>query len=144
MTRSERMQPIKTLADTREREAGDAVASARRLLGEREQQLEQLRGYRAEYAARAAREGAADAVRLANYHAFLARLAAAVRQQQELVDAARQDLERRIAEWQERRVEALSLAKAVDRLATAERRVADRREQQESDERALRARRPPG
>ena len=140
MTRSERMQPIKSLADTRERDAGTVVAGARRVLEEREKQLEQLRAYRAEYAARAAQQGAADAVRLQNYHAFLGRLADAVRQQQELVEAARQDLERKTADWQQRRVEAASLGKVVERIASAERRVADRRDQRDTDERALRGR----
>jgi flagellar FliJ protein len=142
MTRSERMQPIKALADTRERNAGAVVAAARRIVEDREKQLEQLRQYRAEYAARAAREGAADAVRLQNYHAFIARLADAIRQQEQLVAAAKQDLERKLAEWQERRVEAASLGKAVERIADVEQKAADRREQLDSDERALRTRRP--
>jgi flagellar FliJ protein len=142
MTRSERMQPIKALADTRERDAGAGVAAARRVLEDREKQLEQLRGYRAEYAGRAAREGAADAVRLQNYHAFLGRLGDAIRQQEELVAAARQDLEHRTASWQERRIEAASLGKAVERIAETEQKLADRREQRDTDERALRARPP--
>lgn len=142
MTRSERMQPIKHLADTRERDAGAGVAAARRVLEDREQQLAQLRAYRAEYANRAAHEGAADAVRLQNYHAFLARLADAIRQQEELVAAARRDLERTTAEWHERRIEAASLGKVVERIADAEQKAAERREQRDSDERALRARPP--
>jgi flagellar FliJ protein len=140
MTRSDRMQPIKEMADARERDAGQLVAGAQRLLAEREQQLVQLRQYRADYANRAAREGAVDAVRLQNYHAFIARLDDAIRQQQELVAAARQDVERVTSAWQERRVEAASLGKVVDRIAAAERKTADRREQRETDERALRAR----
>jgi flagellar FliJ protein len=142
MTRSERMQPIKALADTRERDAGAGVAAARRVLEDREKQLEQLRGYRAEYAGRAAREGAADAVRLQNYHAFLGRLGDAIRQQEELVAAARQDLEHRTTAWQERRIEAASLGKAVERIAGSEQKAADRRDQRDADERALRARPP--
>ena len=140
MTRSERMQPIKALADTRERDAGAGVAAARRVLEDRERQLEQLRGYRAEYASRAAEHGAADAVRLQNYHAFLARLGDAIRQQEEQVAAARQDLERRTAAWHERRIEAASLGKVVERIAESEQKAADRREQRDADERALRPR----
>lgn len=144
MTRSERMQPIKDLADSRERDAGASVAAARRLLEEREKQLEQLRTYRADYAARASSHGAADAVRLQNYHAFLGRLSDAVRQQEDLVAAARLELERVSTTWQERRIEAASLGKVVDRLATAERRTTERREQRDTDEQAARrAQRPP-
>lgn len=140
MTRSDRMQPIKDLADRSERDAGAVVAAARRVVEEREAQLTQLRAYREDYARRAAHEGAADAVRLQNYHAFLARLGDAVRQQEEFVALARQDLERKTALWQEKRVEAASLAKVVDRLASAEQRAADRRDQRETDERASRGR----
>lgn len=142
MTRSDRMKPIKDLADRSERDAGTVVAAARRVLEEREAQLAQLRAYREDYARRAAHEGAADAVRLQNYHAFLARLGDAVRQQEELVALGRQDLERKTAAWQEKRVEAASLGKVVDRLAGAEQRAADRREQRETDERASRGTRP--
>jgi flagellar protein FliJ len=142
MNRSERMQPIKALADTRERDAGAGVAAARRVLEDREKQLEQLRGYRAEYASRAAHEGAADAVRLQNYHAFLARLTEAIGQQEGLVAAAREELERMTSTWQERRIEAASLGKVVERIADSEQKAADRRDQRETDERALRARLP--
>lgn len=138
MSRSDRMQPIKDLADSRERDAGASVAAARQLLEEREKQLEQLQNYRADYAARAASQGAADAVRLQNYHAFLGRLADAVRQQEDLVAAARLELERVSTTWQERRIEAASLGKVVDRLATAERRTTERREQRDTDEQAAR------
>lgn len=140
MTRSDRMQPIKDLADRSERDAGAVVAAARRVVEEREAQLAQLRAYREDYARRAAHEGAADAVRLQNYHAFLARLGDAVRQQEEFVALARQDLERKTALWQEKRVEAASLAKVVDRLASAEQRAAERQDQRETDERASRGR----
>lgn len=144
MTRSDRMQPIKDLADSRERDAGAHVTAARRLLEEREKQLAQLQAYRADYAARAASHGAADAVRLQNYHAFLGRLADAIRQQEDLVAAARLELERVSATWAERRIEAASLGKVVDRLASAERRTSERREQREADEQAARrAQRPP-
>jgi flagellar FliJ protein len=138
------MQPIKALADTRERDAGAIVAAARRTVEDRERQLEQLRGYRTEYAKRAATEGAADAVRLQNYHAFLARLGDAIRQQEEMVVAARRELEQKLVQWQERRVEAASLGKVVQRIATVEQKAADRREQIETDERALRSRLPRG
>jgi flagellar FliJ protein len=136
------MQPLKALADTRERDAGAGVAAARRVLEDRERQLEQLRGYRAEYASRPAQQGAADAVRLQNYHAFLARLGEAIRQQEAQVAAAREDLERKTVAWQERRVEAASLGKVVERIAESEQRAADRQEQRDSDERALRGRPP--
>jgi flagellar FliJ protein len=77
-------------------------------------------------------------VRLQNYHAFLARLGDAVRQQQELVDEARADLERCATAWRTTRAEAAAMGKVVDKLQSTERHERDRREQQDHDERSLR------
>lgn len=138
MKRSDRMQPIQELAGTRERDAGAVLADARRVLDERERQLAELKQYRADYAARSAPGGSSvDPVRLQNYHSFLGRLQDAIRQQEQLVLAARADCERKTAAWQERRIEAASLTRAVDNMQTAERKVEDRREQRELDELAL-------
>jgi flagellar FliJ protein len=136
MTRSQRMEPVKSLADEREREAGAQVAIARRALEDAERQLQQLREYRAEYLARIS-GGAADGVRLQNYHAFLGRLAGAIEQQDKQVTTLLADLERATDAWRERRIEAASIGKAVDKLATGERRAADQRAQREADERAM-------
>lgn len=140
MNRSDRMKPIKRHADTRERDAGAGLAQARTLVEERERQLAELRRYREEYAGQQANAiGTVDPVRLQNYHAFLGRLQDAVRQQQQLVDDAKAELERRMAEWQAMRAEAAALGRVVERLEDGERRESDRREQQDHDERALRS-----
>jgi flagellar protein FliJ len=140
MNRSDRMKPIKRHADTRERDAGSVLAKARALVDERERQLLELSRYREEYAGRQTNAiGSVDPMRLQNYHAFLARLQDAVRQQQQLVDEARAELERRMTEWQATRAEAAALGRVVERLEDGERRESDRREQQDHDERALRS-----
>jgi flagellar protein FliJ len=136
MTRSKRMEPVKNLADEREREAGAQVALARRALEDAEQQLKQLREYRAEYLARVA-GGAQDGVRLQNYHAFLGRLASAIEQQDKQVATVLADLERATDVWRERRIEAASINRAVDKMALGERRAADQRAQREDDERSM-------
>jgi flagellar FliJ protein len=137
MTRSKRMQPIKDLADDRERDAGGVLGLARAKLAEHERQLTQLQAYHAEYAQRRASGAPADGIRLQNYHAFLSRLGQAIEQQAQLVASARAELEVAEAAWRERRIEASSIGKAVERIASGERREADRRDQRESDERAL-------
>ena len=137
MTRSKRMQPIKNLADDRARDAGHALALARRGLTDHERQLAELKAYHADYAQRVATGAAADGVRLQNYHAGLGRLCQAIEQQGKLVSAAAAELARLEDAWRERHSEAGSIGKAVDRIKTGERRDADRREQRESDERAL-------
>jgi flagellar FliJ protein len=140
------MGPIKQLVDEREREAGDDVARARQALEAQERQLSQLRAYRADYAEKVSSVAAPDGVRLQNYHAFLGRLADAIAQQERAVTDALAVLERATDVWRERRIEAASIGKAVNNLARGERKVADQRDQRESDERAmqriLRAREP--
>ena len=131
------MEPIRSLAEEREREAGTQVAAARQALEDAEKQLAQLRAYRADYLTRVNSGEAADGVRLQNYHAFLSRLTTAVEQQEQTVTAALAQLERHTDTWRERRIEAASIGKAVDRMATGERRAADKRRQHEDDERAL-------
>jgi flagellar protein FliJ len=137
MTRSKRMQPIKNLADGREREAGAQVATARKALEDAEKQLVQLRAYRAEYASRVNNGAAADGVRLQNYHAFLGRLTSAIEQQEKTVADALAALESQTDSWRERRIEAASIGRAVDRMATGERRADDKRTQREDDERSI-------
>jgi flagellar FliJ protein len=134
------MQPIKRYADSRERDAGTALAEARGALEERERQLAELARYHAEYSAQPAQQpGAVDLGRVQNHYAFLGRLQDALRQQRQAIEEARAELERRLAHWQSLRAEAAALGRVVERLQQDERRDADRREQQDHDERALRS-----
>lgn len=138
MTRSERMTPIKNLADDREREAGRAVSRTQAALEAAEKQLAELVNYRAEYAARQ-HDGALEAARMQNFHAFLARLEDAVRQQQRVVEQARAAAEASTSVWRERKIESASLGKVVTRLEVQERLAGERREQTATDERAAMA-----
>ena len=52
--------------------------------------------------------------------------------------AARAEYEKRRALWSEKRIEAESLGRVVDRFRKEERHAADRREQREGDEAAMR------
>ncbi len=136
MTRSERIKPIKTLADDRERDAGRALSRAQAALEAAEKQLSELASYRAEYAARQQDAGAVDIARVQNFQAFLGRLEDAIRQQQQVVDQARAAADASSAAWRERKIESSSLGKVVSRLQTQERVAIDRREQAATDERA--------
>ncbi|MBS0394277.1 MAG: flagellar export protein FliJ [Proteobacteria bacterium] len=131
------MEPIRQAAADREREAATQMEIARRALDDQERQLAQLRHYRNEYAGQVSRGAAPDPARLQNFHAFLGRLSDAIAQQERAVSDALAALERATDAWRERRIEAASIGKAVDKIATGERRQADQRAQRESDERAL-------
>jgi len=135
MSRSERIQPIKDIADTRERNAGAVVAQAERALRDREQQLAQLKKYLDEYVRKNTPGiGSVDPIRLNNYRAFLARLTEAVRAQEQLVEQASREYERKREDWRVQHVEAAALGRAVERMQLFERNEQGRREQKESDE----------
>ncbi len=73
-----------------------------------------------------------------NYRSFLERLGEALRQHLKSLDSARVEYEWRRAAWSEKRIEAESLGRAVDRFRNEERRVAEQREQREGDDAAMR------
>jgi len=115
------------------------MGEAGRKVADLERQIQQLQTYRDDYVRNSA-QGArsVDAVKLQNYRTFLDRLGDALRQQSRLLDDARAEYERRRAAWSEKRIEAESLGRAVDRFRKEEQHAADRREQREGDDAALR------
>ena len=115
------------------------MADAGRRVADLERQLEQLERYRAEYLQNSTTAGASmDAVKLQNYRSFLDRLGEAKRQHQKNLEAARAEYEKRRALWSEKRVEAESLGRVVERFRKEERAAEDRREQREGDDAAMR------
>jgi len=139
MMRSKRFEPIREIAATSAQDLSRAMGDAGRRVAELERQLEHVKTYRDEYARDSAQAGAAiDAVRLQNFRSFLDRLGEALRQKQQALDAARAEYGKRRTLWSEKRVEAESLGRAVDRFRKEEQHVADRREQREGDDAAMR------
>jgi flagellar FliJ protein len=115
------------------------MADAANKVAELEQQLNQLQTYRDDYLRNCTQSnGSMDAVKLQNLRSFLDRLGDAMRQHGKTLEAARAEYERRRAQWSEKRVEAESLSKVVDRFRKQERREADRREQRDGDDAAAR------
>ena len=115
------------------------MADAGLKVTELEGQLEQLQSYRADYLKNAApATGATNAVKLQNYSAFLDRLGEALRQHSKNLENARAEHERRRALWSEKRIEAESLGRVVERFRKEERHAADRHEQREGDDLAMR------
>jgi flagellar export protein FliJ len=138
MKKSKRFEPIQKIASTSAKSLAHAMGDAARKVAELERQLEQLQSYRDEYVRNSQAAGATDAVKLQNYRTFLDRLGEAVRQHMRNLDAARAEYEKRRALWSEKRIEAESLNRVVERFRTDERHAADRREQREGDDAAMR------
>ncbi len=136
--KSKRFEPIQEIAANSAQELSRAMADAERRVAELERQHEQLKSYRDEYIRKATHSGAIDAVRMQNYRAFLDRLTDVLRQHVQRLGAARAEYETRRAQWSEKRIEAESLGRAVQRFRHEEQQAAARREQREGDESALR------
>src|SRR5450432_810598 len=139
MRKSKRFEPIQEIASTSAKDLSRAMAEAGRKVTELERQLEQLQSYRDEYVRNSTQAaGAIDAVKLQNYRTFLDRLGEALRQHSSNLGEARAEYERRRVLWSEKRIEAESLSRVVDRFRKEEQHAADRREQREGDDAALR------
>ena len=139
MMRSKRFEPIRDMASTSATDLSRAMGEAGRRAADLERQLEQLKTYRDEYVKNSIQDdGTMDAVKLQNYRSFLGRLGDAIRQQLTLLDRARAEFENRRLEWSAKRIEAESLGRAIDRFRSEERRDAERREQRDGDDAAMR------
>ena len=139
MIKSKRFEPIHEIASTSAKDLSRIMADAGRKVSELERQLEQLQNYRDEYVRNSAQgNGAMDAVKLQNYRSFLNRLGEALNQHHKSLDNARKEFEKRRTQWSEKRVEAESLHRVVERLRKEEQHAADRREQREGDDAAMR------
>jgi flagellar FliJ protein len=139
MRKSKRFEPIREIASSSADALSRVMADAARRVADLERQLEQLESYRAEYMQSSTTGGSSmDAVKLQNYRSFLDRLGDARRQHQKNLDAARAEFEKRRALWTEKRVEAESLGRVVERFRKEERAAEDRKEQREGDDAAMR------
>ena len=139
MMKSKRFEPIREIASISANELSRAMADAGRRVADLERQMDQLKSYRDDYVRNSTEgQGAMDAVKLQNYRSFLDRLGDALRQHSMNLDAARAEYEKRRRQWSEKRIEAESLGRVVDRFRKEEQHAAERREQREGDDAALR------
>jgi len=139
MRKSKRFEPIQEIASTKAEDLGRIMGEAARKVTDLERQLEQLQTYRDEYVRNSTQSsGAIDAVKLQNYRSFLDRLGEAMRQHAQSLTLARAELDKRRALWSEKRTEAESLSRAVERFRKEEQHAADRREQRDGDDAAMR------
>ena len=139
MMKSKRFEPIREIASTSANDLSRAMGEAARKVADLERQLEQLESYRDEYVRNAGQAtGAIDAVKLQNYRSFLERLGEALRVHAKSLDSARTEYEKRRTLWSEKRIEAESLGRVVDRFRKEEQHAVERREQREGDDASLR------
>lgn len=137
------MQPVVRVAEDRERSAARALGEAQRRIAENEAKLAELVAYREQYSQDFDSAGGVGlgARRVHEYRVFFARLGAAISQQAEIVEKLRQDCENKRRHWLEIRTRAQALDKVTERYRRGERKLEERREQLDLDERVLQRRR---
>jgi flagellar FliJ protein len=139
MLRSKRFEPIQEIVSTSAQDLSRAMGEASRRVADLERQLEQLKTYRDDYVSNSTGgSGAMDAVKLQNYRSFIDRLGEVLRQHLVKLDVARVEYEQRRLQWSEKRIEAESLGRVIDRFRKEEQHAADQREQREGDDAAMR------
>ena len=140
MTRTERMEPVQRIMDDSERQHAQRLAAAQGRLAEAEAKLAELQRYHVEYAQSFSRQASAGTTGMAlrDFQAFLSRLAEAAQQQEHFVARAREDVAAETHHWQGAARKAKALGMVVERWRGEENLVLERRDQQETDERAQR------
>jgi flagellar protein FliJ len=139
MMKSKRFEPIQEIASTSAKDLSRVMGDAGRKVVDLERKLVQLQSYRDEYVRNSTQSSAAmDAVKLQNYRSFLDRLGEALRQHLKSLENARADYEKKRELWSQKRIEAESLGRVVDRFRKEEQGAADRLEQREGDDIAMR------
>lgn len=141
MVPSKRLQPVQRVAESREKDAARELGDSQRRMRDQEAKLEDLRRYHQEYLERfqtSARQGM-TASQMQEYRAFLEKLDQAIREQEKVVLASKSECVSRKEHWQQKHVRSKALGKVMDRFKTAERKMVDKREQNEMDDRNQRS-----
>ncbi|MDP8984001.1 MAG: flagellar export protein FliJ [Pseudomonadota bacterium] len=139
MMRSKRFEPIQEIASTSARDLSRAMSEAGRHVADLEGQLERMKTRRDEYLrGSTADRGAMNAANFQNYRSFLERLGEVLRRHSLELRDARVEYERRRLQWSEKRIEAESLGRMIDRCREEERYAAEQCERREGDDAAMR------
>ncbi len=139
MTKSERLKPVQRINESREKDAAKALGHSVQSLQQQEQRLAELQQYREEYDRQIQELGANGVVasRLQQMQSFLHNLNLAIKQQQQIVEAARHEREQKRHSWQQAHGKTQVMDKVIERYQVDEQYQANKREQKENDEHAL-------
>lgn len=140
MTRTEKLAPVVDHVEKNEQTALQAVAFSQQQLQMQQQRLQQLKDYKAEYAARNAsgQPVSYSAIELKEFNRFLAQLDETIRQQEQVVVLAAREVEVKRQKWKLTRSRSDAMHKVVDRLQEQEQHQEMKKEQRVMDEIALR------
>ena len=140
MVPSDRLKPVRRVAQSKERDAARVLGDAQRALKDQESRLEQLRLFHREYQQRfdAAARGGMSAKQLQEFQAFMAKLHSAIEEQERAVEASRREKSRKKDHWQQRYTRSQAIGKVMERYRDAEGKQRERRDQKETDDHASR------
>ncbi len=137
MVPSKRLQPVQRVAQSKENDAARELGDSQRRMRDQEAKLGDLKRYHQEYLERfetTARQGM-SAKQMQEYRVFLEKLDRAIKEQEKVVRASKSECVTRKEQWQQKHVRTQALGKVMDRFRSAERKVVDKREQDETDDR---------
>ncbi|CAA0090724.1 Uncharacterised protein [Zhongshania aliphaticivorans] len=136
LKKSKRMESVNSIAERNEREKADIFANSQRVYEDQQKKLNELKQYYQEYidSSRKPVDEFLDLHRLQESRAFMAKLAAAINQQNDILRAAEATMNADRKHWMDSRRRAMSMQKLTDRYRDQERREADVVEQRTADD----------
>ena len=139
MTRSQRIAPVQQVLDNTESQHAKKVSAAQAAVAAAEAKLAELQRYHVEYVQSFGRQVASGATchALQDFQAFLYRLSEAAKQQEQVVARTREELAAQTHQWQVAARRSRGLQSVVSGWRREEQLQVERRDQQQTDERAL-------
>lgn len=136
MSPTQRLQMVQRVTDDKERKHAQKLAQSRVRVTQCEAKLKELQGFQADYSRDFERRAAAGirGAGIREFQAFLAKLAEAIRQQEELLEKARADSESERTQWQGAAQRSQIMDKVVERHSVKETKAREQRDQRESDD----------
>ena len=146
MKRSQRLQTIIDLHVRQEKDALQILGHCQQQLQEQQTQFEHLQTYRMEYQAKLAerQQVGMNVNQLLEFRAFADKLDKAIEGQRQAVIQHEREYQRARSAWEERHQRTKSLEKLGELALAEERKIENKREQNEQDARAARTNRNDG
>ncbi|MBV1910156.1 MAG: flagellar export protein FliJ [Kangiellaceae bacterium] len=141
MNSSKRLQPIKKLADNKEKEAAQNLGKSLELRKMQLNKLAQLRNYRTEYVNSMSMKTQQGMYgdQLQQYHLFLTKLDTAIGQQQLVVNESEQNLSKSQDNWRSDSSRANAITHAIDKMKIKENSDKNKIESSQNDEMSTQA-----
>jgi flagellar protein FliJ len=140
MSSKQRLKLVQRVTDDKERQHAKRLAQSCTRVEQCLAKLNELQGYHAGYLREFGQRAAAGigGAGIREFQAFLAKLAEAVGQQEELLRKARSESESERSGWQGAAQRSQIMDKVMERHSASETKARDQRDQRESDERGQR------